>query len=87
MQLGTMTFVTGVQLRGKRESETEEVVFAEAWACRELLQRAIDGPDTSDAACAAGLDEYELLPGPNMPVPGGYSVRKLHKSQIDILTS
>ncbi len=74
--ISRVTFVKTVQLRGKRESETEEEVFAEAWACRELLQRAIDGPDSSDAACAAGLDEYELLPGPNMPVPGGYSVRK-----------
>jgi hypothetical protein len=42
--------------------------------CRERLQRSYDGFHSSDAAGASFVDEYEELPGPNLPVPGGYQV-------------
>ena len=54
------------------ESSRERELLEDAWGWRELLQRAIDGCDTSDDASAAGLAEYEELPGAWPPVTGGY---------------
>lgn len=48
--------------------------FCQGWALRERLQRAYDGPDSSDDMSLHWLAAYCHLPGPNMPVPGGYQV-------------
>ena len=53
----------------------DERLWAEAWRWRERLQRAIDGCATTDDMGAAGMAEYYELPGPNIPVTPGYSVR------------
>ena len=57
------------------QGRDDEQLWAEAWRWRERLQRAIDGCATSDDMGAAGMAEYYELPGPNIPVTPGYSVR------------
>lgn len=64
-----------MQLHAKTaEGSRDRELLEDAWGWRELLQRAIDGCDTSDEASAAGLAEYEELPGAWPPVTGGYQV-------------
>ena len=51
--------------------------MAAVWKSRESLQRGMDGCRTTDDLSAAGLAAYgeSELPGPNLPLPCGYSVR------------
>lgn len=56
------------------ENSPERQLLIDTWGWRELLQRGIDGYDTTDDASAAGLAEYEELPGAMPPVSGGYQV-------------
>ncbi len=73
----------GCRMHGKQARFPSQVgrgrkaghLWAEAWRWRERLQRAIDGCDTTDNLSAAGMAEYYELPGPNVPVTPGYSVR------------
>lgn len=50
-------------------------LLSDVWAWRELLQRAIDGSESSDDASVSGLAEYEDLPGAWPPVTAGHQVQ------------
>ena len=65
------------------EGSRDRELLEDVWGWRELLQRAIDGQDTSDDASAAGLAEYEELPGAWPPVTGGYQVFPCTNAAID----
>ena len=49
-------------------------MLAQAFHWRGLLQRGIDGCDDAADMSAACLAQYSELPGPNLPLPCGYSV-------------
>ena len=55
----------------------EKAILAQAFHWRDLLQRGIDGCDTTADMSPECLALYEELPGPNLPLPCGYSVQHL----------
>ena len=56
------------------EEEGEKLLLEQAFQWREMLQRGIDGCDTSADMSPDCLAKYSELPGPNIPLPCGYSV-------------
>ena len=58
----------------RRGDAQEKALLQEAWQWRELLQRGIDGCDSTADMSAPCLANYAELPGPNTPLPCGYSV-------------
>lgn len=66
-----------VQMMDEAHGEEERRILAQAFHWRELLARGIDGCDRVSNMSPECLSEYEELPGPNMPLPCGYSVSAL----------
>ncbi|KAK9807907.1 hypothetical protein WJX73_000144 [Symbiochloris irregularis] len=55
------------------DADADKSLLAQAFHWRELLARGIDGCDRASNLSPECLSEYVELPGPNMPLPCGYS--------------
>lgn len=64
-----------LQMMASAQTGEERAILAQAFCWRELLQRGIDGCDATANMSPPCLALYDELPGPNLPLPCGYSVR------------